>query len=93
MDWEAFTDDVWSSVNESTYTAQWGDLGDSEYRTNIVFTIGETWQGALYGTEENAYGQKVVQLFHTEEDQHEWFKGVTEGMGYECWCGALGCEG
>lgn len=77
MDQDAFESDVWQSVNESAYDEQWGDLGDSEHFTGIVFTIGETWQGALYGAEENYYGQRAVYLFSTPREQREWFDAVV----------------
>ena len=70
MDYATFEDDVWTDVNESTYTDQ---------ETNpdgVVVTIGETWQGTLYGTEENDYGQRVVHMFETENDQIAWFEAV-----------------
>ena len=80
MDQEAFESDVWQSVNESTYTDQWGSLDDSspdgDY-TGMVFTVGETWQGTLYGTEENTYGQRAVYRFETETGQREWFDAVA----------------
>jgi hypothetical protein len=82
MAWAAFESVGWDNVNESLYTAQWGNLDDSDpdgdFTTN-VFTIGETWQGTLYGAEENYYGQRAVYLFETETAQTEWFNGVTEG--------------
>lgn len=77
MDWEAFESDVWDSVNESTYTEQWGSLDSSgEDYTGIVFTIGETWLGTLYGTEENEYGQRCVYMFETEVEQRNWFDAM-----------------
>lgn len=80
MDREAFEQDVWDSVNESTFTDQWGSLDDSNpdgTYTGVVFTIGETWQGTLYGAEENTYGQRAVYLFGTETEQRQWFDGVS----------------
>ena len=80
MDIEQFETDAWESVNESAYTEQVGSLDDStpdSGYTGVVFTIGETWQGALYGTEENYYGQRAVYLFETETAQREWFDAVT----------------
>ena len=77
MDWEAFVADVWESVNDSLYTEQAGDLAAGD---PIVATIGETWQGALYGTEENNYGQRAVYLFQTEDEQRSWFDAVTSDM-------------
>ena len=73
MDYTAFEEDVWESVNDSLYTDQAGSMDD----TGIVFTVGETWQGALYGTEENEYGQREVYLFDAETLQREWFDAVT----------------
>lgn len=75
MDREQFELDAWESVNESLYGDQW----TADDGSGLAFTIGETWQGALYGTEENEYGQRVVHLFDTEQDQRAWFDGVTEG--------------
>jgi hypothetical protein len=83
MDWTAFENDVWGSVNESLYTEQVGSLDDSSPDagyTGLVITIGETWLGALYGTEENAYGQRAAYLFETEDDQREWFSAVTADL-------------
>lgn len=80
MDREAFEQDVWDSVNESTFTEQWGSLDDSDPDgdyTRIVFTIGETWDGVLFGTEENYYGQRAVYQFDTETEQRQWFEDVT----------------
>lgn len=77
MDREEFENDVWDSVNESLYTDQW-TAGDC---SGLAFTIGETWQGTLYGTEENAYGQRAVYQFDTEDEQRDWFDGVTAAMG------------
>ena len=82
MDFEAFETDVWDNVNESLFTAQWGNLDDSDpdvETTDIVVTIGETWQGTLYGAESNAFGQRSVYTFETESAQKEWFHGVTMG--------------
>lgn len=76
MDREAFEMDVLSSVNESLYSDQW----TAEDSSGLAFTIGETWLGALYGLEENEYGQKSFHLFDTEADQRAWFDGVTEGL-------------
>lgn len=73
MDIEAFETDVWDSVNNSLFTDQAGSMED----TGIVFTVGETWLGALYGTEENDYGQRAVYMFDTEAAQREWFDAVT----------------
>lgn len=73
MDNVAFEDDVWESVNNSLYTELAGSMED----TGIVFTVGETWQGTLYGTEENDYGQRAVYRFDTEDAQREWFDAVT----------------
>lgn len=73
MDWEAFIQDVWDSVNESLYT----DQVTADDGSGIAFTIGETWTGALYGAEENAYGQRAVYLFDTEEEQATWFREVS----------------
>lgn len=75
MDTEAFEADVLTDVNESTYADQW----TADDSSGQAFTIGETWQGALYGFEENEYGQKAFYLFDTEADQRAWFDGVTEG--------------
>jgi hypothetical protein len=75
MDNEAFEADVLASVNESLYTDQW----TAEDSSGQAFSIGETWIGALYGLEENAYGQKAFHLFETEAAQRAWFDGVTEG--------------
>lgn len=73
MDFEAFEEDVWESVNSSLYT----ELAGSMYDTGIVFTVGETWQGSLYGTEENDYGQRAVYRFENETAQRYWFGAVT----------------
>ena len=73
MDFDAFETSVWDSINESLFTEQVGNLSE----TSIVVTIGETWQGALYGAEENDFGQRAVYLFDTETDQREWFDAVT----------------
>ena len=73
MDHEAFTNDVWDSIGNGLYSDQAGDLCDG---CQIV-TIGETWQGALYGAEENTYGQRAVYLFDTEDEQRAWFDNVT----------------
>ena len=72
MDWEAFQNDVWESVNESLYT----DQVTADDCSGLAFTIGETWQGALYGVEENAYGQRVIHFFETENEQIAWFESV-----------------
>lgn len=76
MDYATFTDDVWENINDGMYTDQAGDLCDG---CQIV-TIGETWQGALYGAEENTYGQRAVYLFETEAEQREWFDAVTADL-------------
>ena len=73
MDFEAFTDDVWDSIGNGLFTDQAGNLSETLH----VVTIGETWQGALYGAEENTYGQRAVYLFDTEADQRAWFDNVT----------------
>lgn len=73
MDREAFEQDVWEDVNNGTFTDQVGNLS----KTDQVITIGETWQGALYGAEENSMGQRYVYLFDTETEQREWFDAVT----------------
>jgi hypothetical protein len=81
MDREAFEQDVWDSVNESTFTDQWGSVDDSNpdgTYTGVVFTIGETWQGTLYGAEENTYGQRAVYQFDTETEQRQWFNALVE---------------
>ena len=75
MDHEAFEADVLANANEGTYTEQW----TADDSSGQAFTTGETWQGALYGLEENAYGQKAFYRFDTEADQSAWFNGVTEG--------------
>ena len=80
MDWEAFERDAWQSVNESTYTEQWGSLDDSDPfngYTGEVVTIGETWQGTLYGTLEGYYGDRSVYMFESESDQRDWFTSHT----------------
>lgn len=76
MDFNAFENDVWDSINESLFTEQAGDLSE----TSVVVTIGETWQGALYGAEENDYGQRYVYLFDTETEQRAWFDAVTSDL-------------
>lgn len=80
MDFAGFENDVWESVNESTYTEQWGSLADSnpdgDY-TGVVYTIGETWQGTLYGAREGSITGRVVYRFDTETEQREWFDAVT----------------
>lgn len=73
MDHVAFENDVWESINNSLYT----DLAGSMEDTGIVFTVGETWLGTLYGTEENEYGQRAVYMFGTEAAQRDWFDAVT----------------
>lgn len=73
MDYATFEDDAWEDVNDGTFTEQAGNLAE----TDQVVTIGETWQGALYGAEENNYGQRAVYLFDTEAEQREWFDAVT----------------
>lgn len=73
MDHEAFETDVWDSVNNSLYTELAGSMED----TGIVFTVGETWLGTLYGTEENDYGQRAVYMFETVSAQRNWFDAVT----------------
>lgn len=73
MDREQFEQDVWASVNDSLYSDQWGSMDE----TDRVVTIGETWQGALYGASENTYGQRAVYQFDTEAEQRAWFEGVT----------------
>lgn len=77
MDFAAFETDVWADVNESTYAEQWGDANSAENFTGVVFTIGETWQGTLYGAEENSYGQRRVYQFDTETEQRVWFDNAT----------------
>jgi hypothetical protein len=83
MDWDAFTDNVWDAVNDGIYFDQVGSLDDSnpdgDY-TGIVLTIGETWDGVLFGTEENNYGQRAVYQFDTETEQREWFDDVSAEM-------------
>jgi hypothetical protein len=86
MDWEAFENDVWKNVNDSLYTAQEGSLDDSDPYggyTGIVVTIGETWQGALYGAEQNTYGQRAVYQFATETEQRDWFAAMCGPVGWE----------
>ena len=77
MDWDAFESDVWESVNESLFSDQVtaADYGDET--SGLAYTIGETWVGALYGAEENGYGQRSVYLFENGSDQLEWFHSVT----------------
>ena len=72
MDYTAFEDDVWESVNNSLYTDQYGSMED----TGTVFTVGETRRGTLYGAVENEYGQRAVFRFKTDADQREWFTGA-----------------
>ena len=73
MDREQFEADVWESVNTSLYVDQiTADDGSGQ-----AVTIGETWQGALYGATENEYGQRCVFRFDTEDEQRAWFDGVT----------------
>lgn len=90
MDWEAFERDVWNSVNESTYDGQRGDIQTDEF----VVTIGETWQGTLYGAEENTYGQRYVYMFDNEDEQLDWFNDVTQSFnnGAECNCTDPYCQ-
>lgn len=71
MDWATFENDVWENVNESRYIAQ------ETNSDGVTVTIGETWQGALYGAEENEYGQRAVYRFDTENEQIAWFEAVT----------------
>lgn len=73
MDTEAFETDAWDSVNNGLYTELAGSMED----TGLVFTVGETWLGTLYGTEENEYGQRAVYMFQAEDDQRTWFDAVT----------------
>jgi hypothetical protein len=88
MDWDAFTDNVWDAVNDGIYFDQWGSLDDSnpdgDY-TGIVYTIGETWDGVLFGTEENNYGQRAVYQFDTKTEQRQWFEAVTVDAGPNNW--------
>lgn len=74
MDYATFTDDVWDSIGNGLYTDQAGDLCGPSCQ---IITIGETWQGALYGVEENSMGQRYVHRFDTEDDQRAWFDAVT----------------
>lgn len=69
MDYAVFEQDVLDDVNESTYTDQVGDLNDD----GIVLTIGETWQGTLYGLTERENGGRSIQVFNTEGAQSHWF--------------------
>lgn len=77
MDWDAFEQDVYESVNESLYSDQVtaADYGDET--SGLAYTIGETWAGALYGLEENGYGQRAVYQFADEDEQREWFNSVS----------------
>lgn len=77
MDWAAFETDVWETINDGLFTDQAGTMDE----TGIVVTIGETWQGALFGAEENEYGQRTVYLFDTFEQQAAWFDAVTTDLG------------
>lgn len=91
MDWEAFERDVWESVNNSLYREQFGDVQCDE----IVITIGETWQGTLYGAEENVYGQRCVYMFDTEEEQRQWYDAVAasaHGFDHEPWDALIGFD-
>lgn len=71
MDWATFENDAWENVNESRYISQ------ATNSDGVIATIGETWQGTLYGTEENEYGQRAVYRFDTENEQIAWFEAVT----------------
>lgn len=81
MDWEAFEQDVWESINDCLWSRQWGTLDDSdptvEY-TGLVYSIGETWQGTLYGAAERTSGSNTVRMFDTEDEQRKWFNALTE---------------
>lgn len=96
MDWEAFERDVWDSVNTSLWSGQWGSLDDSNPDsgfTGRVVTIGETWQGTLYGTTEHADGSKNVYMFSTEEDQADWYASNTDNWSdNECSCTNPYCQ-
>lgn len=82
MDYAAFEYDVWENINDGLFTDQ-----ESEQEFGgVCITIGETWQGALYGAEENNYGQRVVLLFDTEEAQQQWFDAVTSDMNPPQYC-------
>lgn len=77
MDREAFESDVWDNINDGLFDQQ---ISEQEFG-GICATIGETWQGALYGAEENNYGQRAVYLFEHTDEQHAWFEAVTADMG------------
>lgn len=83
MDWEAFESDVWESVNETAFAYQTGSLDDSDPDsgfTGRVLTIGETWQGTLYGAREDSDGHRRVFAFDTEREQSEWYATTAYGM-------------
>lgn len=70
MDMESLEADVWESVNQSLYLEQAND-------GTLCFTVGETWLGALYGVEENVYGQRAIHLFDNEVEQLSWFYAAS----------------
>lgn len=71
MDTTAFEIDALDDIHGGTFTWQGVTLDGA------VVTIGETWQGALYGLEENGYGQRALHRFDTEDEQRAWFDAVT----------------
>lgn len=77
MDWATFEADVFENVGESLYSDQVTAFDHGDDVSGLAFTIGETWQGALYGLEENGYGQHVIHRFDTESEQGEWFEAVS----------------
>lgn len=69
-------DDVFANVGESLYTDQVAACSYGDESSGLVYTIGQTCHGTLYGLEENGYGQHVAYRFITEAEQREWFDDV-----------------
>lgn len=70
-------DDVFTSIILSLYSDQIAASIYGDETSGLVYTIGQTPHGVLYGLEENGYGQRVAYRFITEADQREWFNAVT----------------
>ncbi|WP_166140856.1 hypothetical protein [Nocardioides ochotonae] len=75
MDWEAFAEGVWEAVSAHA----WDAMYEAPDGSGWTAAVGETWAGALYGVEWNAYGQQAVYHFDTVEEQTNWFDNVVAG--------------
>lgn len=69
-----FMDEVMDVLGDGFESDRAGDIGSGDA---FYFAIGETVTGALFGFEENSYGQRQAYRFGSLMERDDWFREVS----------------